>query len=510
MNTYPTAAFPNTRNTYDAAVAVLGGEEAYRLDHGEIEALAATHGQEFIRCLIQDHCDLRSERESADVKPMRGADGVERTEVRPGTRQLATPFGCVEVRRLALTKHGAPGGLRPLDAALNLPAGKHSHGVQREVAWGVAQGAYDGVIANLRRTTAATIGKKQAEDLVVDIAIDFEDFYLDQPHVAVSAEHLLVLTFDGAGVVMRPEGLRPETRRKALKEHRNRSVAESAAMSTPKDTQPHRKRMAEVAAVYTLEVASRSPEDVMRELRKTGPFRPRPRAQNKRAWASLERPIPDVIDEAFCEALLRDEKSERRWVAVVDGNEEQLRSIANIAHLCGVAVTIVIDFIHVLGKLWKAGKAVLGKSVSIEEVERWVDHRAKRILQGKSSLVAAGIRRSATRRGLTGKPREAVDTCCNYLLKHRERLRYHEFLRDGLPIASGVIEGACRSLVKDRMDITGARWALPGAEAVLKLRSLRASGDLDDYMDYHFRRELDRVHLYRFAPDELMDLRRAA
>ncbi len=163
-----------------------------------------------------------------------------------------------------------------------------------------------------------------------------------------------------------------------------------------------------------------------------------------------------------------------------------------------------------LGKLWKAGKAILGKNTPIETVERWVDHRAERILRGKSSLVAAGIRRSATRRGLTGKAREAVDKCCGYLLKHRERLRYHEFLRDGLPIASGVIEGACRSLVKDRMDITGARWGLQGAEAVLRLRSLRASGDLDDYMDYHFGRELHRVHLSRFAEDELQDLRRTA
>lgn len=79
-----------------------------------------------------------------------------------------------------------------------------------------------------------------------------------------------------------------------------------------------------------------------------------------------------------------------------------------------------------------------------------------------------------------------------------------------MPIASGVIEGACRSLVKDRMDITGSRWGLDGGEAVLKLRALRASGDLDNYLDFHFRRELQRNHLDKFDDNELVGLRRAA
>jgi len=120
------------------------------------------------------------------------------------------------------------------------------------------------------------------------------------------------------------------------------------------------------------------------------------------------------------------------------------------------------------------------------------------------------MRRSATRRGLRGSARQAVDDCARYLLNHREFLRYHEYLRDGLPIASGVIEGACRSLVRDRMDITGARWGLEGGEAILKLRSLRASGDLDEYLRFHARRELERNHLAKFDDSELCELRVAA
>jgi hypothetical protein len=276
----------------------------------------------------------------------------------------------------------------------------------------------------------------------------------------------MVLTFDGSGVVMRPDGLRPETRKKAEKSQRKKTVAESASTGTRAgEERRHRKRMAEVAAVYSLEAVGRTPEDVIRELRRTGPHVPRPKAQNKRV------------------AVHR-----RAWN-------------------CGVTVTVVIDIIHVLSYLWTAGKALNADTAA---VEAWVSERAEKILKGRASHVAAGMRRAATVRELAGKSREAVDECADYLLNHSQYMRYHEYLRDGLPIASGVIEGACRSLVQDRMDITGARWGLPGGEAVLKVRSLRASGDIDEYLAHHARRELERNHLCHYDEHELVELREAA
>ena len=209
--------------------------------------------------------------------------------------------------------------------------------------------------------------------------------------------------------------------------------------------------------------------------------------KNKRVWASLERSMKEVVADGFLSALDRDENLDRRWVVLVDGNEDQMKAVRAQAAAIGIELTVVLDVIHVLEYLWKAGQALLGAK-DTAAVEAWVSTRARRILEGHSSSVAAGIRRSATLRG--GERRKTADTCCGYLLNHRDELRYHEFLRDGLPIATGVIEGACRSLVRDRMDITGARWGLPGAEAVLKLRSLRASGDFDAYWAFHQQREL--------------------
>jgi hypothetical protein len=128
-----------------------------------------------------------------------------------------------------------------------------------------------------------------------------------------------------------------------------------------------------------------------------------------------------------------------------------------------------------------------------------VDERLFRLLCGGVSDVAAGMRRSATKRGLTAAQRQPIDRCANYLLRLKGHLRYDRYLAAGFPIATGVIEGACRYLVKDRMDITGARWTVAGAEAVLRLRALRASGDFEEYWAFHEACHHKATHLDRYA-----------
>jgi hypothetical protein len=125
-------------------------------------------------------------------------------------------------------------------------------------------------------------------------------------------------------------------------------------------------------------------------------------------------------------------------------------------------------------------------------------------LRGEVKTVAAGIRRSATFRKIKGEAREPIDKCADYLHNNASNLAYNQYLKKGFPIATGVIEGACRHLVKDRMDITGARWSLKGAEAVLKLRSLHASGDLDEYWAFHQAQEQERNHESKYAKPAIL------
>jgi hypothetical protein len=197
-----------------------------------------------------------------------------------------------------------------------------------------------------------------------------------------------------------------------------------------------------------------------------------------------------VIEQGFEEAIRRDPEQRMRWVVLTDGQDDLLRQVYAAAKRYKVQITLVQDFVHVLEYLWKAGHALHPDQP--EERESWVLDRAKAVLEGRAQDVAVGLRRAATRAQLSQSERNPVDKAADYIENNQTRLQYDLALAEGLPIATGVIEGACRHLVKDRMDITGARWGLDRAEAILKLRSLKVSGDLSAYMEFHFRQEQQR------------------
>ena len=175
------------------------------------------------------------------------------------------------------------------------------------------------------------------------------------------------------------------------------------------------------------------------------------------------------------EAERHDPQRVKRRVVLVDGAETQFDLVEAGAAAYGVDVTVVLDIIHVVEYVGKAA-GVFHREGS-PELACWAWTRVRDILEGKASRVAASMRRAATVAGLSRDSRKPVDTCADYLLKYAPYLHYDRYLAAGYPIATGVIEGACRHLVRDRMELTGARWRLVGAEAVLKLRALRASGD---------------------------------
>jgi hypothetical protein len=382
-----------------------------------------------------------------------------------------------------------------MDAELNLPPEAQSFGVRRRVAIEAAKGSFDEAVEAMTTQTGAVVSKRQAEKLTAAAAQDFETFYARRPSrevLAVEGE-IVVLTADAKGIVVRHEDLRDATRKAAEgSEHK-------LSKRLSKGEKRNRKRMAEVASVYTVPPNVRTPEDVVRELRpvKDVASPPRPKVSHKRIWASVVKDVDQVIAQVFDEAVGRDPRRERTWAAVADGNGPQIAAFEAEARQRQLTLTIVLDLIHVLEYLWKA--AYCFHEDGTREAEAWVTERLVALLEGKVSNVAAGIRRSATLRGLDEQARSAADKCADFFLNHKRYMRYDEYLAAGLPIASGVIEGACRHLVKDRMDITGARWSLEGAEAVLRLRALRSSGDFDAYWRFHLAHERERNHTSRYA-----------
>lgn len=132
-------------------------------------------------------------------------------------------------------------------------------------------------------------------------------------------------------------------------------------------------------------------------------------------------------------------------------------------------------------------------------METWVLARRELMLQGKISNVVAGMTRMATIRKLSDKERAPVDKAAKHLLKRKGMMGYGELLAAGAPTASGIIEGACRHLINDGLDLTGARWRLPSAEAVLRIRSMLSSGDFNAYWAFHEEQERQRNHVSRYV-----------
>jgi hypothetical protein len=489
----PLDRFVQAEATFSGLVQRLQSRDTARMSHSDLERLLEQEGRELMRQLLQAHLDLRAETKVAG--PVVGADGIARTHAREGTRELETVFGTVSVSR---DGHGAREHetLFPLDAALNLPAERYSFGVRQRAAEEASKGAFDEVVQVLQKYSGAEIAKRQVEEIVRRAAQDFDSFYiarrLDWDVETTPASTVLVLTFDCKGVPMRQADLRPATQ--AAAERRQRTLARRLT----KGEKRHTRRMAQVSAVYTIEPFVRTAADIIRELGPPQAPRPmRPRPEGKRVWASLLKEPVQVIDEAFLDASSRDRKRQKQWVVLVDGNADQLRRVELAAKRFGVTITIVLDLIHVLEYLWKA--AYVFHPEASPEAEEWVTERLLWLLCGDLGQVIASIRRTATCRGLGRAARRPADTCADYLERHRAYLRYDDFLARGLPIATGVVEGACRHLIRDRLTLTGARWSLAGAEAILRLRALRASGDWDTYWPHHERKEHERNHAAGYA-----------
>jgi hypothetical protein len=492
------AAYQAAYEKFEQLVAQLRAPQAQSMTHSALENLIEREGREVLRRLLQAHLDERSP--GRVTPPVRDAHGQPHPHQRTHTRQLESIFGTLQVTR---TGYGgrALGSLHPLDAQLNLPAERYSHSVRRRAAELAAVQSFDQVVEALAAVTGAQVPKRQVEQLVTRAAQDFEAFYLarrpQRPAEVRARSEILVITSDGKGVPMCRADLRAATRQAAATREprlrRRRSKGEKSGT----------KRLATVAAVYTVAPFVRTPEQIVRELHPAAEAPPvaRPRPEGKRAWASLEQPPEGVLWQAFEEAARRDPKRQKRWCALVDGNRFQLDLLRLAAPDYGVELVIVLDLIHVTEYLWQAAWALHREGDPA--AESWVSERLLEILRGRSSNVAAGLRRSATLRGLSEKARRPLDKCADYLLKYRDYLRYDQYLAAGLPIATGVIEGACRHLVKDRMEVTGARWRLRSAEAVLRLRSLRASGDFEEYWQFHLAREYEREHVARYADGQV-------
>lgn len=391
---------------------------------------------------------------------------------------------------LSRTVYGSREGQKidfvPLDNRLQLPAGSFSYVLQDwdqnlcvEESFGNAATVI-GRILGLRQHVDSL--ERMNQHMADGVGSYRDNRPMPQPE---DEGDVLVVSADGKGVVMRgADQPRPAHRKKG--------------------DQASRKRMAIVGAAYTIDRYVRTPEDVVAALFRDGPVpaavdRPVPR--HKHVWASL----PGLVDGEETAAVdivypwLLNEVVERNrgWakelVCLHDGQDSLWD--ARRRHLPHRNAVDILDLLHVTPRLWQA--AHLFHPEGSAAAEQFARERILRVLQGHSDRVVRGLRQMGTKRRLTGAKKKALRTLCAFLDKNRERMRYDAYLAKGYPIASGVIEGACRHLVKDRLERAGMHWKIPGAQAMLDLRSTWINGDWQAYQDYYQERETQRLYPYR-------------
>jgi hypothetical protein len=488
-----------------AGLARLAGEASRAVTLDAMEGLVAGQGRDLLRGVVQLGLDAQAERE-VRLPQVTGEDGVRRARAERGhSRPVVTRLGEVIVRRIGYRSgiKGVP-SLFPRDAVLNLPPCGYSWGLQRLAEMFCRAVSYEQAHEFVLAAAGVAIGKRQLEQITMAAAADAERFYRDrsrdQATVPAAGEQEqdqglppLAISADGKGVAMLPEARRRRTR---APEQKVRTFDKRAGTGEKKGC----KRMAETGAVFDVAVPdgpARTPEQVMRpDPGRAG--EDRPRAENRWYACDITAGRDVTIGKVFAEADRRDPGHLRTWIALVDGDNYQLGLFQAAAAARGITLAVVIDFIHVLEYLWKV--AWCFHPPRDPAMEDWVTAQALDILHGRTAGVIARIARLAEehppRPG--GEHAKIIRKTLSYLQNKQAFMDYPRALANGWPIATGVIEGACRHLVQDRMGITGARWGLAGAQAMLWLRAINASGDTGTYWTWHIAQEHQRNHLSRY------------
>jgi hypothetical protein len=262
-----------------------------------------------------------------------------------------------------------------------------------------------------------------------------------------------------------------------------------------KGEKANKKQMACIGCVYSVDPHVRTPEGLVATLFRDldRPKAPPPQAQNKRYWAELsrERDGEDIRGQDVVFQHLQAEIDTRRqpgqWLVHLCDGQASLETDRQ-TYLPEDAQTVdILDLMHVLPRVWEAAHVFHAEGSDVASA--FVRDHLTRILHGEVGHVVTGWRRKSTLQGLAGAKKKGLRTICDFLAKNKHRMRYDVYLRLGCPVATGVIEGACRHVIKDRMERAGMRWKIPGAQAMLNLRTIHTNGDWTTFQDYRITLE---------------------
>lgn len=404
----------------------------------------------------------------------------------PHSRRYLSIFGELTISRYVYAEGEKQKAVAPLDARLSLPADEFSYVLADWLQRLCVKESFHEATSSLRELLGVAPSERAAEQMNQRLAQFAEWFHLSQTPPATEEEgELLVVTADGKGVPMR----RPLEERVRTSPRRG------------KGEKANKKQMAYVGAVYSIDRYRRAPDDVLDELQRRQRRQERPAPHHKRVWAEMTRLLEGescsgrewLFIEMLWECHQRDLDRHKTLVCLMDG-EAGLWSLQ--AQWLPRAVGI-LDIFHVIERLWLVAHCLHPEKS--REAEDYVSHQFRMLLEGKVGAVIGNFRRLLNTGKVRGSKRKTVQTVITYYENNRQHMRYDEYLAAGYPIGSGVAEGACRHLVKDRLEQTGMRWTVDGAQAMLHTRSLYLNGQWDEFLEYRIQTEQATLYAQRAA-----------
>ena len=403
-------------------------------------------------------------------------------DLRPTT--YFSVFGKIRFRRHYFHAPGQE-GFCPLDAELSLPSRCYSDLLRDWAEYAITTESYGESSKVLQRILNLSISKLALETSVLEDATDVEAFY-EQKAVPPPANEgsILVVQGDGKGVPMVRSNSAPQPARRGKGQKRTK------------------KKEAVVTAIYTIAPHFRTAQQVIAGLLhseaegeeepsgiRARPKRPAPVGKEVRATLAGK----DVAFERLTRRVAQREGEHiRQRVALTDGAEPLQRQVNDRLSM----FTLVLDIIHTSGYLWDAANALLGETNP--DRTSWVEEHLLRILSGRTADVIHTLEGQTQDASLSSSQRKTLNTTIGYYRRNLPYMRYDQYLTQGWPIGTGVVEGACGHLVKDRMEQSAMRWTRPGAQAVLDLRAVRINDDWDEYQRFH--RHCQHQRLYDTHP----------
>jgi len=402
----------------------------------------------------------------------------------PRRRPYLSIFGDVEVARVGYGDDRLEAA--PLDARLHLPRRQYSYLFQQWLGVFVVDDAHAEAIKKLETILGLGISVRTSEDLNREQGSDVEPFqnHLATPEAAEEGP-ILVVTADCKGVPLVRSALPPE------EETTDTPPPKSANPRRGKGEKANKKKMAAVGAVYTIEPFARTADEVIDEVMREEAAQRRPKPTHKRVRAELLVGKVALFVWLADEVIRRNPTATKPLIFLSDG-ERALHD--RQGEYLPEDATCVLDLFHVMERLWKAAWCFFDESTQKREAHQWVEKELRMLLEGKVGYVVGGLRQMMTKRGLKGTRRKTVREVTGYFERNRARMKYDEYLEAGYPIGSGVVEGACRHLVKDRMERAGMRWHPDGAQAMLNLRATYLNEEWDSFWAYHVEQEDERLY----------------